>query len=200
MGFESTAHEEDTCGVSHIALQRKVNIPGTAFSVKRRFRRARPDLPVNADAITRQEARQRPFDSDAATACLIWSPSRSLAISRPSGPMSKTAGRDRTPKAAAIGFGSSLLPRYRCSQASLCRGDTPRHRLGREILVSPFLSVVSRTNILYHCGIVTTTVAPGTGRPSGLKTVPETETPVFMTCSIENARAFAAVVRSWLVM
>ena len=60
----------------------------------------------------------------------------------------------------------------------------------------PFLSVVSRRNILSHCGIVTTTVAPETGRPNGLKTVPETERPVFMTCSTENVRALSAVVSS----
>ena len=46
------------------------------------------------------------FPSAFATACLISGPFRSLATSRPSGPMSMTWGGNRTPKAAVTGLGS----------------------------------------------------------------------------------------------
>jgi hypothetical protein len=45
-----------------------------------------------------------------------------------------------------------------------------------------------------HGRIPTTTVAPGTGRPNGLKTVPDTDRPESITCSLANARDFATVV------
>src|SRR5208283_1346841 len=46
-----------------------------------------------------------------ATSCLISGPLRSLATSRPSGPMSRTWGGYSTPNAAAMGLGKSLQPR-----------------------------------------------------------------------------------------
>ena len=59
----------------------------------------------------------------------------------------------------------------------------------------PCSSVLSRTGGPEPCRPDTTTVAPATGRPVGLSTVPETAAPAFITWTLDSLRASSAVIR-----
>ncbi len=59
----------------------------------------------------------------------------------------------------------------------------------------PWSSVFRGWNDPLSFDPVTTTVAPATGRPVGLSTVPATDAPRFIICTCDSARASSAHVR-----
>ena len=62
----------------------------------------------------------------------------------------------------------------------------------RPVWKRPFSSVLTHVRIPSLGCCSTTTVASATGRPSGLSTVPASETPGSITCTLVSARASAA--------